>query len=59
MLGAGYLDNDGGVTMAAPNPKLNLAGGAMGIIAAFIAWWNMMAGILDTSNVGVAFRNTL
>lgn len=59
MLGIGYLDNDGGVATAAPNPKLNLAGGAFGIIAAFIAWWNMMAGILDTSNVTVPFWDSL
>lgn len=50
LLGIGYLDNDG-AAVAAPNHNLNLAGGAFGIIAAFLAWWNMMAGLLDRSNV--------
>lgn len=48
-LGAGYLDAsnqpDGN-----PNRALIEAGGVFGIIAAFIAWYNMLAGIADPSN---------
>lgn len=51
MLGCGYLDHGGAAAgVAAPNPGLIKAGGVFGIIAAFIAWWNMLAGIADTTN---------
>ena len=46
MLGISYLDNVDGV----PNIQLQHAGGAFGIIAGFVAWWNMFAGIADKSN---------
>lgn len=52
MLGVGYMDHSGSSTStaAAPNQTLIKAGGGFGIVAAFIAWWNMLAGIADTSN---------
>merc|ERR1712000_582639 len=40
LLGIGYLRNSGGIK----------AGGAFGILAAFAAWYNALAGIADTSN---------
>lgn len=46
MLGLGYLENSTG----APNAALIKAGGVFGILAAFIAWYNALAGIADTSN---------
>ena len=46
MLACAYLDNVDGV----PNVKLQTAGGAFGIVAGFIAWWNMLAGIADRGN---------
>jgi len=46
MLGCGYLHQVGG----APDPKLIKAGGAFGLAAAFLAWYNALAGIADTSN---------
>ncbi|EDN04322.1 GPR/FUN34 family protein [Histoplasma capsulatum] len=33
-----------------PNPSLIKAGGVFGIICAFLAWYNALAGIADTSN---------
>ncbi|GAB7343910.1 hypothetical protein MBLNU457_1865t1 [Dothideomycetes sp. NU457] len=45
-LGCAYIYNVDGV----PVKSLQQAGGAFGIVAAFIAWWNMLAGIADTSN---------
>lgn len=33
-----------------PNPSLTKAGGAFGLAAAFLAWYNALAGIADTSN---------
>ncbi|GAB7349696.1 hypothetical protein MBLNU459_g0440t1 [Dothideomycetes sp. NU459] len=50
MLGIGYLDHRTVGSAVAPNSKLVEAGGAFGIIAAFIAWWNMLAGIAEPSN---------
>ncbi|MCJ1301547.1 hypothetical protein MMC08_004348 [Hypocenomyce scalaris] len=47
MLGIGYLQR---TAAGAPNPHLVVAGGAFGIIAAFLAWYNALAGILDDSN---------
>lgn len=35
---------------AGPNVGLTRAGGAFGILAAFLAWYNAFAGIADTSN---------
>lgn len=49
-LATGYLDNTTTAGVTAPNSGLNVAGGAFGIVAAFIAWWNMLAGIADRSN---------
>ena len=33
-----------------PNPSLVKTGGAFGLIAAILAWYNALAGIADTSN---------
>jgi uncharacterized protein len=33
-----------------PNHGLTIAGGVFGILAAFLAWYNALAGIADTSN---------
>jgi GPR1/FUN34/yaaH family len=33
-----------------PHPGLTIAGGVFGILAAFLAWYNALAGIADTSN---------
>lgn len=49
-LGAGYCDAKTTNGVTTPNAGLIRAGGAFGIIAAFIAWWNMLAGIADPSN---------
>ncbi|KAK4543031.1 hypothetical protein LTR36_006029 [Oleoguttula mirabilis] len=48
LLATSYLeaDNNGG----APNVALTRAGGATGIVAAFLAWWNMLAGLANPSN---------
>ncbi|KAL0262563.1 Meiotically up-regulated protein 86 protein [Diplodia seriata] len=46
MLGIGYLKGTGGH----PQPNLITAGGAFGILAAFAAWYNALAGIADSSN---------
>lgn len=46
MLGIGYLHNDG----AAPQEQCIIAGGAFGLMAAFLAWYNALAGIADSSN---------
>lgn len=48
-LGAGYLDARN-TADGHPNVPLTRAGGAFGIIAAFIAWYNMLAGLLDDGN---------
>lgn len=50
MLGCAYLDTTTTDDVTDPNGALVIAGGAFGIIAGFIAWWNMMAGLLDDSN---------
>lgn len=46
MLGIGYLQHD------AKGPQVSCirAGGAFGIIAAFLAWYNALAGIADEGN---------
>ncbi|KEF52598.1 uncharacterized protein A1O9_11441 [Exophiala aquamarina CBS 119918] len=46
LLGIGYLQPSGGH----PNTSCIRAGGAFGILAAFAAWYNALAGIADTSN---------
>jgi uncharacterized protein len=46
MLGIGYLQHSGG----APKTSCIKAGGAFGILAAFLAWYNALAGIADSSN---------
>ncbi|GAB7358423.1 hypothetical protein MBLNU230_g2489t1 [Neophaeotheca triangularis] len=46
MLGIGYLLNSNG----SPHEGLIQAGGAFGILAAFTAWYNALAGIADSSN---------
>lgn len=47
-LGISYVDaqNNGG----APNVPFTRAGGAFGIVAAFLAWYNMYAGIATPTN---------
>lgn len=45
-LGIGYLENSGG----APNAACIKAGGVFGIIAAFLAWYNALAGLADNTN---------
>ncbi|KAK5064515.1 hypothetical protein LTR84_000348 [Exophiala bonariae] len=46
LLAIGYLQPSGGH----PNTGCIRAGGAFGILAAFAAWYNALAGIADTSN---------
>jgi succinate-acetate transporter protein len=46
LLGIGYLQNDG----AKPQSGCIVAGGAFGLMAAFAAWYNALAGIADSSN---------
>lgn len=45
-LGLGHLYNDGG----SPHSGLIKAGGYFGLFAAFLAWYNALAGIADNSN---------
>lgn len=48
MLGIAYLQPvDGGT---APQPGCLKAGGVFGLLAAFLAWYNALAGIADKSN---------
>jgi len=46
LLGIGYLRHSGG----APNSSCIKAGGYFGLFAAFLAWYNALAGIADTGN---------
>ncbi|KAF2022249.1 glyoxylate pathway regulator [Aaosphaeria arxii CBS 175.79] len=46
LLGIGYLQNDG----THPNNGCIVAGGVFGLLAAFLAWYNALAGIADNSN---------
>jgi uncharacterized protein len=46
LLGIGYLQHDA----SGPKTSCIRAGGAFGILAAFAAWYNALAGIADTSN---------
>lgn len=50
MLATGYIHTTTVDGVTAPNHSLNLAGGSFGIIASFIAWWNLLAGIADRGN---------
>ncbi|MCJ1243829.1 hypothetical protein MMC30_001026 [Trapelia coarctata] len=47
LLGIGYLQRG---AAGVPNPPVIKAGGFFGLLAAFMAWYNALAGILDTSN---------
>ena len=53
-LAIGWVDYDvsmvSGAAMASSNVPLAKAGGAFGILAAFAAWYNAMAGVLDRGN---------
>lgn len=46
LLGIAYLRRVDGK----PNPSIQKAGGFFGFLSAFAAWYNAMAGILDSSN---------
>ena len=47
LLGIGYLQpNSAGL----PNPPVIKAGGLFGLLAAFFAWYNALAGIADSTN---------
>ncbi|KAI9879524.1 MAG: hypothetical protein M1830_008317 [Pleopsidium flavum] len=46
LLGIGYLHRKAGK----PNPPIIKAGGFFGLLAAFLAWYNALAGIADDSN---------
>ncbi|CAK4031684.1 Acetate permease A [Lecanosticta acicola] len=50
MLGIAYLDYGVTAGTAAPNATLLKAGGGFGILAAFAAWYNALAGMADSSN---------
>ncbi|KAL8870856.1 MAG: hypothetical protein Q9174_003194 [Haloplaca sp. 1 TL-2023] len=47
LLGIGYLHRDSG---GHPNPPIIKAGGFFGLLAAFTAWYNALAGIADDGN---------
>ena len=47
LLGIGYLHRD---AMGMPNPPVIKAGGFFALLAAFLAWYNALAGIADDSN---------
>ncbi|KAL4955590.1 acetate permease A [Aspergillus filifer] len=47
LLGVGYIQRD---ASNAPNPPVIKAGGFFGLLAAFAAWYNALAGIADSSN---------
>jgi len=48
-LGVAYLDARN-TPDGHPHHGLTVAGGAFGVVAAFIAWYNMLAGLADPSN---------
>ncbi len=48
MLAIGYLDH--GTAAGSVNGTCIKAGGGFGLAAAFLAWYNAMAGILEPSN---------
>ncbi len=47
LLGIGYLHRD---AKGMPNPPIIKAGGFFALLAAFLAWYNALAGIADDSN---------
>lgn len=47
LLAIGYMKENADLQ---PNPSCIKAGGAFGLAAAFLAWYNALAGIADTSN---------
>ncbi|GAQ07142.1 acetate permease A [Aspergillus lentulus] len=47
LLGIGYIQRD---SAGKPNPPVIKAGGFFGLLAAFTAWYNALAGIADSSN---------
>lgn len=47
LLGVGYIQRD---DQGMPNPPVIKAGGFFGLMAAFAAWYNALAGIADNSN---------
>lgn len=47
LLGIGHLHRD---ATDKPNPPIIKAGGFFGLLAAFAAWYNALAGLLDDSN---------
>lgn len=47
LLAIGYMNENAALE---PNPACIKAGGAFGLAAAFLAWYNALAGIADTSN---------
>jgi len=51
LLAVGYLQSSVGPTGSyGPHPKLIKAGGYFGLFAAFMAWYNALAGMADSSN---------
>ncbi|THW32102.1 hypothetical protein D6D21_10501 [Aureobasidium pullulans] len=50
MLATGYMYTTTTAGVTSPHATLVKAGGGFGIVAAFIAWWNMLAGIADRGN---------
>lgn len=50
MLACAYMYEQGPADARTPNVALNKAGGVFGLLAAFLAWYNALAGIADTSN---------
>jgi succinate-acetate transporter protein len=55
LLGIGYLQNDG----MHPHSGCIKAGGYFGLFAAFLAWYNALAGIADNSNRSVTLVHVL
>lgn len=53
LLGIGYLKASGPAGAMAPNTGCIKAGGAFAILAAFLAWYNALAGIADSTNRSV------
>ncbi|WPG97287.1 Acetate permease A [Acrodontium crateriforme] len=49
-LALGYLLHDGTGKDASPHPVFIKTGGGFGILAAFLAWYNALAGIADPTN---------
>ena len=47
LLGIGYIQRD---ASGKPNEPVEMAGGFFGLMAAFAAWYNALAGIADNSN---------